>query len=117
MAFVGSRARRLDFDMCDDGPRVLAAENAGKPFGRNGVGRTGHVIEPPGLRSRETLERDASADFQRCKGSTRRCTHYPAPRSLPRRSFQRSRSIEFDRSPDLGSIEDGAGIRTLTYDM
>ena len=77
MTFVGSRARRLDFDVGDSGSRILAAENSRQPFGRNGIGRTGHIIEPPGLGARETLERDAPSDFQRCKGGTRRCTHYP----------------------------------------
>ena len=88
MTLVGSRARRLDFDLRDNGPRILAAENGGQPFGGNGIGRTGHVIEPPGLGARQTLVRDASSDFQRCKGSTGRCTHDPTPRSLPHRSFQ-----------------------------
>src|SRR5712664_2414810 len=83
MAFVRTRARRLDFDMRINGPRKLAAEYGRQPFGRNCIGRTGHIPEPPGLWSHETFESDASSDFQRCKGSACRCTHCPALRSAP----------------------------------
>ena len=68
MSFVRTRARRLDLDIGNNGPRNLATEHGGQPFGRNCIGRTGHIPEPPGLWSRQTLKSNAAADFQRCKG-------------------------------------------------
>src|ERR1700730_130810 len=79
MAFVRTCARRPDFDVRNNGPRELSAEYGGQPFGRNCIWRTGDIFEPPGFWSHEMLEGNAPSDFQRCKGSTCRCTHYPAP--------------------------------------
>src|SRR5437762_2853423 len=70
MAFVRTRARRLDFDVRNSGPWNLATEYRRQPFGRNCMRRAGHITEPPGFWSRQTLKSNAAADFQCCKGSS-----------------------------------------------
>ena len=68
MPLVGARTRGLDFNVCDNGPRDLAAEDRRQPFRRDGVRCAGHIVEPARHWPRQALVSDTSTDFQRGQG-------------------------------------------------
>src|SRR5258705_5223800 len=106
MSFVRTRARRLDLDIGNNGPRNLATEHGGQPFGRNCIGRTGRNTRTPEERERD-MRIDGAAVFALIDSDTFRVEGYFEETKLRRIRIGEDATVKLIGDPRLlsGHVE------------